>query len=53
VFDPQALPEMFPGLRRASFSYVDDNGGFHTGALPAAAAGSDYACGMYVLVKDA
>jgi SAM-dependent methyltransferase len=53
VFDPQALPRMFPGLRRTSFSYVDDAGAFHPGAEPAAAAGRDYGCGMYVLVKDA
>jgi SAM-dependent methyltransferase len=53
VFDSQALSEMFPGLRRASFSYVDDAGAFHPAVEPAAAAGSDYACGMYVLVRDA
>jgi hypothetical protein len=44
---------MFPGLRRAGFSYVDDAGTFHRGSEPAAAAGNDYACGMYVLVKGA
>jgi SAM-dependent methyltransferase len=55
VFDPQALPPMFPGLglRRASFSYVDDAGAFHRGVEPAAAASNAYGCGMYVLVKDA
>jgi SAM-dependent methyltransferase len=53
VFDPQALPQMFPGLRRTSFSFVDDAGAFHRGGDPAAAAGSEYACGMYVLVKAA
>jgi SAM-dependent methyltransferase len=53
VFDPEALPRMFPGLRRTSFGYVDDAGAFHPDAEPAAAAGSDYACGMYVLVRDA
>ncbi|MGH8697185.1 MAG: DUF268 domain-containing protein, partial [Burkholderiales bacterium] len=53
VFDPQALPRMFPGLRRASFSFVDDAGTFHRDGEPAAAAGNDYGCGMYVLVKDA
>ncbi|HLB17167.1 MAG TPA: DUF268 domain-containing protein [Burkholderiales bacterium] len=53
VFDPRTLLEMFPGLRRASFGYVDDAGALHRGVEPAAAAGNDYACGMYVLVKDA
>jgi len=52
VFAPVALPELFAGLRAAAFSFVDDAGVFRRDCEPAAAAGNEYACGMYVLVRD-
>jgi SAM-dependent methyltransferase len=52
VFDPRALPELFAGLRVASFGFVDDAGDFHRDREPAAAVANEYGCGMYVLVKD-
>jgi len=53
VFDPQALPQSFPGLRVAGFSFVDDAGAFHRDRDPAAAEANEYGCGMYVLTKGA
>jgi SAM-dependent methyltransferase len=47
VFAPQEIPAMFPGLRLADFSWVDDAGRLHKSGSPQDAAAEEYACGLY------
>lgn len=51
VFAPEHIPAMFPALRLAEFSYVDDSGAFWEKRPLQSANGLDYGCGMFVLVK--
>ena len=53
VFDPEAVPIMFPGLSLVEFCYVDDAGVFHEGVATERAGGCDYACGMFILERPA
>jgi SAM-dependent methyltransferase len=51
VFDPDKVAALFPGLRLEAFSFVDDAGAYHETASTQDAAGSEYACGMYMFSK--
>lgn len=51
VFDPDKVEALFPGLRFDTFSFVDDAGAYHETASTQDAAGSEYACGMYMFSK--
>ncbi|NMC97207.1 MAG: DUF268 domain-containing protein [Deltaproteobacteria bacterium] len=52
IFAPDKIQVLFPGLKLISFSYVSDDGHFFTGRPTSEAAGSEYACGMYVFKKE-
>lgn len=51
VFAPATLQGLFSGLELASFSVVDDRGGFRENAAPTDADGLEYGCGMFELRK--
>lgn len=51
VFDPDKVAALFPGLHLETFSFVDDAGAYHETARTQDAAGSEYACGMFIFYK--
>ena len=51
VFDSQGLVDRFAALRLVSFAFVNDAGDWEEDSSPDRAAGSHYACGMYVFEK--
>ncbi len=53
VHAPQSIPDYFPGLELVEFSVVDDAGNYRVGVTPEVAAGAEYACGLYRLVRPA
>ena len=53
VFSPQTIVDWFSNLELAEFSFVDDTGVFQIQKAPAAAAGLEYGCGLFVFERRA
>ena len=53
VFSPHTILGWFSGFELAGFSFVDDAGAFRARQDPAAAAGLEYGCGMFVFERPA
>jgi hypothetical protein len=51
VFAPDTMTTLLPRLKLLNFSYVSDDGAFYTDQATSAAAGCEYACGMYTFEK--
>lgn len=52
IFDPRKIKRLFPGLKLASFAFIDDAGNLvQTDENPELAKNSNYACGLYEFKK--